>query len=103
MPLSHEDLVFLDDEQRPLNSSSIRVEPDLLVGDVADNRDFFGDLVASAKVLDALKKVIGVVVRSEPVAVDEDFDVFASLDLMLIPLFELLDSKIFQDGDKATD
>ena len=52
---SEEDFVVLNDEERSLYSASICIEPDLLVSDIAHNRDFLGDLVGASEVLDTLK------------------------------------------------
>ena len=53
--LSEENLVVLNDKEWPLHSASICVEPDLLVSDVAHNRDFFRNLVGASEVLDTLQ------------------------------------------------
>ena len=50
--LSEENLVVLNNKEWSLHSASIRVEPDLLVSDVAHNRDFFGNLVGASQVFD---------------------------------------------------
>ena len=55
MTFSEEDFVVLNDEERSLYSASICIEPDLLVSDIAHNRDFLGDLVGASEVLDTLK------------------------------------------------
>ena len=55
MSLSEKNLVILNDKEWSLHSASICVEPDLLVGDVTHNRDFFGDLVGTSEVLDTLQ------------------------------------------------
>ena len=97
VPLAHEHFVVLDNEQRPLHSTSICVEPNFFVGDVANDGHFFGDLVATTQLLDTLEEVIWIIMRPKPVAIDEDFDVFAVPDHRLIPLFELFDTEILQD------
>ena len=78
--LPEKQLAVLDDEERPLDSSSVGVEPDLLVGDVAHDRYLLRDLVAPAKLLDALQQVVWIVVSADPVSVDKDFHIFSSSD-----------------------
>jgi len=74
------EITVFNDEKRPLDSACIRVEANLLVLDVSDNRHLFRDLERPAKLLDALDKVVRVVVGADPVAVDEDLDVPARSD-----------------------
>ena len=78
--LPEKQLAVLDDEERPLDSSSVGVEPDLLVGDVAHDRYLLRDLVAPAKLLDTLQQVVWIVVSADPVSVDKDFHIFSSSD-----------------------
>ena len=103
MSLSEENFVVLNDKDWPLHSASIRVEPDLLISDVTHNRDLLGDLIGASEVLDTLQQVVRVVVRAEPVAIHKDLDVFTGSDHRFIPLLELLDAKVLQDGDEAAD
>lgn len=103
VPLLEQDLVVIDNKERSLHSSSIRVETNLFVGNITDDGDLFWDLIGSPEGLHLSHQDVGVVVRAKPVSIHEDFHVFAGPNHVLVPLFELLDSEVLKNGDKAAD
>ena len=103
MLLFEKNLVSFNNKERSLDSTSISVEANLLVGYVSHDRHLLRDLIAPAQVLNLFEQKIRVIVCTEPVAVDENFDVFTRSNHRLIPLFEFLNAEVFQNRDKATD
>lgn len=72
--------LLVNNEERALDSSCVSVEPDLLVGDITDDRDLLRNLVVSAEVHYTFDEVVSVVVSSPPVSVDKNLDEFSSED-----------------------
>jgi hypothetical protein len=66
-------LTILNDKKRSLNSSCIRVEPDLFILNVPYDRDFFRDFELSTELLNASDEISWIVVGADPVAIHENF------------------------------
>jgi hypothetical protein len=75
MTVLYPKLSILDDKQRSLDPACISVESDFFVLDVSHDGDFFRDFKLASKLLDAANKVVGIVMSSNPVTVDENFDI----------------------------
>lgn len=97
MELSEDNLAIIDDEERSLNTARICEEPHLFVGYVPDNRDLLRDLVLSPQLFDALDKVVGALMRTNPSSIDEDLDAFAVRNRLLVDHAQLFDSKVLED------
>jgi hypothetical protein len=75
-------LLAVNNEQRPLNSTSISVEANLFVWDVTNNRDFFRDLIVPTKIHNTSHKIISITVSAPPISIHENLYI-SSINLRL--------------------
>jgi hypothetical protein len=87
-------LLLRDDEERSTDAASVRVEPELLLTDIADDRDLRLDVGTPAQADEVFRELVGVAVDADPDAIDEDLGcrrrAGVLLELLETPLVEEL-------------
>lgn len=97
MVFLEQDQTVLNNKQGSLHSARICEKAHLLIRNVSHDRYFFGYFRSSSKILDTVDKVVWVRMHTKPSTVDEDLNVLAISNLLLVNYTQLLYTEVLED------